>query len=168
MRSSSGVGYLPCQYHRMQYLKLWRRNNSEIEKLNFTRVIKTRLGMRFELHPKTLPQHLHIALTAVATVHIGNRVPLWRDKPPASWVSEYCLLTFDRAVDEGSAAIRPLPTTGQHKHRKSADIQPCSEWDSNLWSGCVSGRRQYTLHIARPLPSTDWQTYGVTSLRVLY
>jgi hypothetical protein len=28
--------------------------------------------MRFELHPKTLPQRLHIALTAVVTVHIGK------------------------------------------------------------------------------------------------
>jgi hypothetical protein len=26
----------------------------------------------FELNPKTLPRHLHIALTAVITVHTGN------------------------------------------------------------------------------------------------
>jgi hypothetical protein len=48
-------------------------NSCKDKKLKFTRQIKNKFRERgFESHPKTLPQHSHIALTAVATVHIGN------------------------------------------------------------------------------------------------
>lgn len=33
------ISALPCKYHNMQQLELERRNDTEIRKLNFTRVI---------------------------------------------------------------------------------------------------------------------------------
>jgi hypothetical protein len=45
-----------------------KATNSDYEiKINFKK-----WEWRFKSHPKPLPQHLHIAVTAVATVHIGK------------------------------------------------------------------------------------------------
>jgi hypothetical protein len=52
----------------LQWLKPWRCSNTQIEKLNFYK----HRERRFQLHPETLPQHLHVALTAMATVQIGT------------------------------------------------------------------------------------------------
>jgi hypothetical protein len=52
---------------------LSRKNNIQIKKLNHIRVIKRKYCKSgLQSHPKTLPQHLHVALTAVATVHTGK------------------------------------------------------------------------------------------------
>jgi hypothetical protein len=45
--------------------------------------------------------------------------------------------TGDRPV------ARPLMHTGEHKHRINAQRHPCLKWDSNPWSQCLSGRRQF-------------------------
>jgi hypothetical protein len=44
----------------------------KFKKLMFTHVIENSLGARIRNTPATLPQYLHIALTAVATVHVGK------------------------------------------------------------------------------------------------
>jgi hypothetical protein len=40
--------------------------------------------------------------------------------------------------------VRPLPAhRTAHKHRINTHRHPCLEWDSNPWSQCSSGRRQF-------------------------
>jgi hypothetical protein len=41
--------------------------------------------------------------------------------------------------------------TQDNTTQKNADTHPCLEWDSNLWSQCSSGRRQYVPQTAGPL-----------------
>jgi hypothetical protein len=38
---------------------MWRRNNTDIKKLQFTNAVNRDWEYGFELHPKTLPQYLH-------------------------------------------------------------------------------------------------------------
>jgi hypothetical protein len=45
------------------------------------------------------------------------------------------------SLDGGSAGLKGATYTGQHKHRINADRRPCLEWDSNLRSQCLNGRR---------------------------
>jgi hypothetical protein len=48
------------------------QNNTKIRKLKFTDVMKGECESGLNSNPETVLQYLHIASTAVATVHIGK------------------------------------------------------------------------------------------------
>jgi hypothetical protein len=59
---------------------------------------------------------------------------------------------------------RPLPThTGQHKHRINSNWLPCLKWNSNPWSQCWSGRRQFMPQIARP----TWSAHFLSAWAII-
>jgi hypothetical protein len=56
----------------LQWLKLWRYSNTQTEKLNLFNYKYLERGFESHPLPQTLPQYLHIAPTAMATVQIGK------------------------------------------------------------------------------------------------
>jgi hypothetical protein len=59
----ASYGCFPYQYHNVQYLKLKRRNKTEIIKHDFAHVINKK-------SIKILQQHLHIILKAAVTCSV--------------------------------------------------------------------------------------------------
>jgi hypothetical protein len=65
--------YVPCiQYHNIQSLKLWRRNNAQIKQLKFTYVIEKDREEGLNRVQNLYGSYLHTALTAMVTVHTGK------------------------------------------------------------------------------------------------
>jgi hypothetical protein len=44
----------------------------KIKQLKFNHIIKNKSRIRIQIHPKTVLQYLHTALTAVAYIHINK------------------------------------------------------------------------------------------------
>ena len=53
--------------------------SAKIDEVMFSRLIERRLRMRVQAQYKSVRQYWHMAVTAVATVHIGNSVHWYID-----------------------------------------------------------------------------------------
>lgn len=73
-RSSPGVQLLPLLAPQYTVAKPARMNTTQNDNQKLSRVIKKVWERGFEAHTQeeTLPQHLDVDLTSVATVHIGK------------------------------------------------------------------------------------------------
>jgi hypothetical protein len=65
-------------------------------------------------------------------------------------VSIHCSIDFVNLCRGISPSQGRYLHTEQHKHGINAHRHPCLEWDSNVRSQCLSGRRRFMLYDARP------------------
>jgi hypothetical protein len=70
-------------------------------------------------------------------------LPLWSIGHPWNTLFHFSFLILRQSVGLPGRGISPSQGNYLHKHRINADRQPWLEWDSNPWSQCSSGRRQF-------------------------